>query len=383
MKNTKQHILILPRWYPNKEDIQLGIFIRNQAKLISSHYQVSLVYVQADATAQSTFELLEDHSNGFHELVVYFKSANGPLRKWINYRRYRKAQKLAYAKVKGAIDLCHVHVPYRSAGLALELLRTKNIPFLITEHWSGHLNGLYQQKNAADKKLYKKIVGKATAVSTVSQLLQQKFKSNTGYDSVVIPNYIEKADITSKEQKSDEKIRILSVSDFYEEAKNISGLLSGFHLALLNLKQEVELKIVGDGPDREKIQEFYSRLGFEKNQVVFTGRAPHEEVLDVMNQCDFYICNSNFETFGMTVAEALLAGKPVICTNCGGPEEFLNSNNSIQIEKKNDSQLSEAIQQMCTKYQNYDSSKISSEIEARFGKEAILKAWIDFYSINK
>lgn len=377
----KKHILILPRWYPNETDVQLGVFIQKQAALISTDFRVSLIYVQADSEAEEKFRFQESHEKGFHEIIVYFKSATGPLRKAQNYRRYRAAQYQALQKITERVDLCHVHVPYRSAGLALRLQRKAQVPFVITEHWSGHLTGEYHTKNPADLNLYKKVLAKATKISTVSQKLQQSFKHNTGFDSVVIPNVIESTQNT--DESRDGKVRILSVSDFADKVKNVTGLLRSFRKALTELgdPEKMELVIVGGGPDEAKIKKVYTDLQFQEGQVIFLGRLENRAVLNEMQKADFYVCNSNFETFGMTVAEALMAGKPVITTRCGGPEEFIHEKNGILIDKSNEEQLATAIATLSESFQQYNKSAISKEIEGKFGAEAVLHQWKKFYEL--
>ena len=377
----KKHILILPRWYPNKFDIQLGVFIRKQAELISNDFNITLIYAQADPNASEKFSFVESHERGFYEIVVYFKSSTGALRKVTNYRRYRAAQYKALARIKERIDLCHVHVPYRSAGLALRLQRRSDIPFVSTEHWSGHLTGEYHKKNVADLNLYKKVLEQASKISTVSEKLQQAFKHNTGFDSVVIPNIIETT--TNTDESRDGKVRVLSVSDFADEIKNISGLLRSFKAALVDLgdPEKMELVLAGGGPDEMKIKQLCSKLQFEEGQVIFLGRLENKDVLAEMQKADFYVCNSNFETFGMTVAEALMAGKPVITTRCGGPEEFIHEKNGVLIDKNNDEQLTAAIATLSETFNQYDSVAISKEIEEKFGTATVLEQWKEFYQL--
>jgi glycosyltransferase involved in cell wall biosynthesis len=374
---VKKNILILPRWYPNKEDIQLGNFIRQQAILLKDDFAISVIYVQADSSLKHEFEILENKSDGIHEIIVYFKQGNGVFGKLINARRYKKAQQLGFEKIKNQIDLCHVHVPYRPAFLALKLKRQKNIPFVITEHWSGHLTGEYQKKNATDKSLYKSVLKKASAISCVSQLLAKKFRENTSFEAVVIPNYIEYFPISS-DSKSNDRIQLLSVADMHDAVKNISGLIHALSAAL-KTNSNLHLTLIGGGPDEEKILNLMADLNLSSH-ISFKGRLPHNAVLSEMNFCDFYICNSNFETFGMTVAEALRCGKPVISTRCGGPEEFLNEGNSILINPNNNNGLSVAILKMATEYQNYDSDKLSNEMELKFGKESVKNMWVEFYN---
>ena len=372
--NERKKILILPRWYPNAEDIQLGTFIQKQAISLKNHFEIMVIYVQGvpDQTEKFRFEQTEE--NGITERIIYFKQSTGPFRKIINARRYKLAQKLGLKNTDFTPDLCHVHVPYRSAFLALEFNRT-GIPFVITEHWSGHINGEFAKKNAADKNIYKQVVGKAKSISTVSQLLQKKFKANTGFDSEVIPNLIEVAPV--KEEYSENGIQILTVSDLIDKTKNVSGLLHAVKNTLEH--KEVFLNIIGGGPDEQYLKNLSHELGLDKH-VQFLGRLPHEEVLKHYSQCSFYICNSNFETFGMAVAEALISGKPVISTLCGGPNEYLHDKNSIQIHTDNIQELYAAILQMCEHYIDYDHDEIKAEITAKFGSEVIREKWINFYN---
>lgn len=403
MKDNLKHIVILPRWYPNKTDIQLGIFIQRQLILLKDDLKLTVVYAQQLDNTEHKFELIKNNRDkNFTELLIYFKSSKGIFKKIINFRRFRKAQKLGLKQIEAEIDAFHIQVPYRTAIPALQANRKFNTPFFVTEHWSGHLNGLFLQKNSIDKWLYRFILKRASKISTVSTILQSKFKANTGFNSELIPNLIEKSIVDSSQNTIDSNyINILSVADLIDETKNQSSLLIAFKIAL-NSQKNLRLTLIGGGPDEEKIRKLAKDLDLQDENLTFAGRQNHEYVLAAMNNCDFYICNSRFETFGMTVAEALMCGKPVISTRCGGPEEFLNDSNSIQIDvngktSSNNSndftlpirdynpatdnyiELSQAINKMAITYPDYNSANISSQIEATFGKEAIRQKWLAFY----
>jgi L-malate glycosyltransferase len=356
-------------------DVQLGTFIQKQAILMKDEFNVFVIYVQGVPDLSKKFEFVENTENGIRERIVYFKQSQSALRKVTNARRYKLAQILAFKNVDFKPDLCHVHVPYRSAFLALDL-RKKGVPFVITEHWSGHINGEYDKKNAADITIYKQVLGKAKGISVVSELLQRKFKENTSFDSIVIPNLIEEQIDTSTNVRED-RIEILTVSDLVDDTKNVTGLISAFKNAN-ETHENLHLTIIGGGPDEALIKALVKDLGLQ-NHITFRGRLEHDEVISAYHNYDFYICNSNFETFGMTVAEALLAGKPVISTKCGGPEEYVNSKNGILIETKDNKALSAAILDMVGEYKNYSSSELSNEIRTKFGAEKIKSQIKEFY----
>jgi glycosyltransferase involved in cell wall biosynthesis len=359
-------------------DIQLGIFIQRQILLMKDDFDFYVVYTQAVPDLEQTYEIVESNSHGFTENVVYFRAAKGPFRKIIQFFRYRKAQKIGLSKIPDSFNGCHVHVPYRSAMPALNFKKRAGIPFLITEHWSGHLNGQFNKKNFIDKWMYRRVLKKAAAISTVSKALKYNFKLNTGTDSTVIPNYIERASISAT-KKQKESIEILSVGDIHDPTKNFSGLIQAFERAQQENKQLV-LTIVGDGPDRQKIENLAYKSAIPAASIQFKGRLPHHQVLKEIMQCDFYICNSNYETFGMTVAEALYAGKPVICTRCGGPEEFMTDENGLLIDPNAPKQLTATILKMANEFKFYETTKLAQPIENQFGQMAVRKAWKQFYS---
>jgi len=379
LSEVKKHILILPRWYPNQSDIQLGIFIQNQAKLLKNNFEISVIYVQATSNQTENFKIETSSENGFLEQIVYFKQDTSILKKIINFKRYKKAQHIAFQNINSKVDLCHVHIPIRPTFLAIDLRKSKQIPFVITEHWSGHLNGQFKAKSSIYKWYYNQILKKATKISSVSHFLQNNFKQNTGFDSVVIPNIIESISATHEFEKSD-KINLLSVNDFNNEIKNIIGIITAFSQAV-QINPNLHLTLVGGGPDENLILNHIKKLKLNQNNITVLGRLSHQKVLKEMQKCDFYVSFSNFETFGMTIAEALLSGKSVISTLCGGPNEFLDETNSIIVNKNDIKDLKNAMLKMSDDFAQFDSKSIAKKIELKYGKTTVLQKLIEFYTI--
>lgn len=88
------------------------------------------------------------------------------------------------------------------------------------------------------------------------------------------------------------------------------------------LGKRLPLKIVGDGPLAEKVQQATSRLA----NVEWLGRRPLQEVYDLMGQAKFVIFPSEwYETFGRVAIEAFAKGTPVIAANIGAVAELVES----------------------------------------------------------
>ncbi|NLQ68777.1 glycosyltransferase family 4 protein [Streptococcus mutans] len=107
---------------------------------------------------------------------------------------------------------------------------------------------------------------------------------------------------------SDETV-LLSLSRVSYE-KNIQALLANMPKILSN-NPKVKLLIVGDGPYLEELKEQVQDLAVMDN-VIFTGMVSHNETALYYKAADFFISASTSETQGLTYAESLASGKPII-----------------------------------------------------------------------
>ena len=75
----------------------------------------------------------------------------------------------------------------------------------------------------------------------------------------------------------------------------------------------VTLLLVGDGPDRGRLEGVARGLGLGAPDVVFAGMVPAGQVAEWYQLGDLFVSASTSETQGLTYAEALAAGTPVLC----------------------------------------------------------------------
>jgi|GEM_PF-38779 len=381
------NILFLTKWYPNKFDPQLGVFIRKHAKAVSEFCNVNVLYVCPDNTIISKYETVVSNKQSCIEIIVYYKKSNSIFKSIINPYRYILANRIGIREVQkglGAIDLIHVNVLNRPGLIALIIKKIKGIPFIITEHWTGYVSGSYEKSSLLKKWLNKLIIKNASAITTVSESLRKKMiELGLQGNYKVIPNVIETIDpitlFTNPLKNSQQKIKILTVADLVDSHKNISGIIKAV-ADISKQNQNIEYHIIGDGPDKSMLSSLADSLQDDAKFVFFHGRQTNEYVYDFLRQIDFVVINSNFETFSVVAAEALANGKPVISTICGGPEEFINPDYGILIEPGNQSQLEEAIIKMISTYKTFDAKKLNQYITQKYNYQSIGK---QFYTIYK
>ncbi len=96
----------------------------------------------------------------------------------------------------------------------------------------------------------------------------------------------------------------------------------GFHLGLRAFARarlrDAEYWIVGDGPERQRLQALARRLGID-DSTRFWGWLPREEAFRRLMECHVLVHPSLHDSGSWVCAEALAAGRPVICLDLGGP----------------------------------------------------------------
>jgi len=232
----KLSVLFLPKWYPNKFDSLDGNFVENHAKAIAHFCSLAVIFVHSDPYATSAYTLLEENNEGIHEIRVYFKKPSfyiSPLNKIISFIRYFRAQLKgyqAYLKTTNQPNITHIHILGRTAPLAMVLKLRFNIPFLITEHWSG-----YHKRSGAYKGILKKWVTRftvknASTVSTVSEDLSKAMQAHHLIGNYkVIPNVIDTTVFTSTEIKEKQLVRFVHVSNLSKVPKNLHQIIQNLN----------------------------------------------------------------------------------------------------------------------------------------------------------
>lgn len=84
----------------------------------------------------------------------------------------------------------------------------------------------------------------------------------------------------------------------------------------------VQLLMIGDGPDKSELLRLTEVLGVSHN-VLWLGRQEQADVYKLYGVMDVVVVPSLFEGFGLTAAEAMAAGLPVIASDIDGLAEVV------------------------------------------------------------
>jgi L-malate glycosyltransferase len=124
--------------------------------------------------------------------------------------------------------------------------------------------------------------------------------------------------------------------------KGIDILIQAFR-NVQKINSSAQLLLVGDGPQRLEYETLVKQLKLEQ-QVVFFGAADWETAMQLMSLMDVVVVPSRYEGFGLTAAEAMAMGKPVIASDTFGLKELIeHEKTGLLFENENSDELSEQI----------------------------------------
>lgn len=91
---------------------------------------------------------------------------------------------------------------------------------------------------------------------------------------------------------------------------------------LCKIHPDITYLVVGDGPDRSRLEEKVKKLGLV-GHVVFAGHIDDSEKADHYRVADVFVMPSSGEGFGIVILEALACGIPVVASQVDGTYEAL------------------------------------------------------------
>jgi glycosyltransferase involved in cell wall biosynthesis len=87
---------------------------------------------------------------------------------------------------------------------------------------------------------------------------------------------------------------------------------------ILDAFPEVRAAVIGDGPIREKLENYFSGTN-----TVFTGFITGEDLAQAYASADLFVFPSQTETLGLVALEAMASGTPVLAVNAGGLKDIM------------------------------------------------------------
>lgn len=383
----KLKILIIPSWYPNKKDPLWGNYFIKQAIALNEYASVSMLHINRVGLKEINNLIKERKNDGYdkekypfdfyQKTIINYKAVS------LNYsfKKYAKCAYKAYKKLENVIGRPDIILVESSlpAGLAAKYIKEKEgIPYIVHEHSLDVMNSPYY------KDYVKEIIKCSDGYMAVNNNIKDKIESISKINCKIVPNFIDCKKFDLKKNENKDNFTLINISNFYK-VKALDVLLKALNI-VVNEKcyKDVFLNIVGTGDYKDYYESISRSLNLDDN-VKFMGYINNDELPKILNNADVLCVSSTFETFCIPIVEAFSSGIPVITTNCTGPMEIVNKDNSIVVNIGDIESYADAIIKMKTNYNKYNKNLIKKYAYNKYDKSVVCKNIIEIAKniINK
>ena len=193
------------------------------------------------------------------------------------------------------------------------------------------------------------------------------------FETVVLYNVIDEDEILRKAEEpvewgdEPEERRLLAVGRLTKQ-KNLEYLIETCG-QLRDTGYQFKLNILGDGPERKRLEEQIRALKLEKYVML---RGFTKNPYSWMKTADLIVCSSKYEGISTVVQEALILGKVVVTTSCTGMKELLGDSEYGVIVEDLEKGLYSGIIMLLDKSELMEKySQVAKERGRRFSKEKV------------
>lgn len=366
-------ILFISSWFPNKLEPTNGNFVQRHAEAVALKHDVEILHTIGDFNQKETFVFDDKIINGIRTLVIYYRNSKNPVQ---NFLRRMKAYKIGFSKMQKP-ELVHGNVLHNNMLFAVYLKKKYKIPFVISEHWTALQEENLGRTSANIKRIAKFIAKHADYIFPVSENLKNSLKMlGIKTPMKVISNVVNTDIFQIRQTDGNESTKFLHVSSLIAR-KRPDKIIETVHQLKVN-GYDVSLEIGGDG-DTATLRRLVQKLNAEEYISIFD-EISYEEVAEKMQTSDCFILFSDNETQGCVILESYACGKPVIATAVGGVPEFIKPGLGILIEKANEQELYQSMQNFIENKITFNKPEVLRDfVIDNFSKDIISNQFTEVY----
>ncbi|MBC7319130.1 glycosyltransferase family 4 protein [bacterium] len=328
------------------------------AKFLKDDYQILVV-----APYGKGINLLKENDISYKEII--------PLT-FANIRRYKKILKCIIEEFDP--NIIHVHGAHELVYISKSI--APNIPVIFTCHGYATFLPFIDYKISAF--INKRWGDKVIAVSNYEK--ENLIKAGLPIDKITliyngISETLEKRELPIKLEGF-----IIGTAARLTKSKGIRYLIEAFSY-LYDKYRGINLVIIGDGEEREKLEESAKKLNV-KDRTFFLGALPNARFY--FRDFHIFVLPSLFEALGIVILEAISQKVPVIATNIGGiPEIIEDGKTGLLVPPKDSLTLARAMEKLIKnkELREYLGEEGNKRYKERFTLEAMVIKTKEVYKV--
>ncbi len=376
--SSKKKILFISSWYPVPHLPTHGIFVQRHAQAISRLHDVCVVYCTGtENKSTDTYK----HEGNFTEYIRFYDK-----RGLSGYQKFFRLRKLYDETIEqiisewGKPDFIHLNVVFPAGIFARRISKKYNVPLVITEHWTGYLPEDGSYKGFLKRWFTKKIIKNAAVICPVTLHLAKAMRSNgliANYKPV--PNVVDTDFFIPAKNKEKRPLTFLHLSSFDERQKNPKSIIDAF-ARVNNEIGETHLIMAGDGENIKELQKYAERNTALADKIEFVFCPQGEKLLALFHRADALVLNSNYENLPVVILEAMSCGIPVISSDVGGINEYVNEKNGILFSPPSADKLFESMKKFIEQKDKFSTAYIRNFAVENFSAAVIARRFDEVYN---
>lgn len=370
----KLNVLMVVSWYsPKAEKLSGGIFHYEQVRSLNKLCNCA-IYYPYDRTLE------EPVYSGRDWGIQTYRSKYAQREKIKNRVYMIKAMKMIVKEFHP--DIIHGNVATEVGRFAVILGKLFHIPVMITEHSAVEASGVrtFPHRMYADF-VYRFSDYNACVSDRLTEQLRgifPKYRFHTIYNGIPAAFVYENNGEQREMYRDGNKINAAIVAGYYDkDVKGLQFLLPAIKRIIVE-GEEILFHFVGGGEYLDYYKDMAIDLGIE-NSCIFYGNCDKKEVYRIVSEMDFMISASIFESFGCSIAEGMMLGKPAVVTRCGGLESIVNEKTGILVEAKSSDELYMGIKRMIKSYFDFPEKELINYALNKFEVGHISKQYLKVY----
>jgi glycosyltransferase involved in cell wall biosynthesis len=221
--------------------------------------------------------------------------------------------KLLYCIARFKPDIVHSH--YASSYGLLGAL-TFFSPFMVSAWGSDVIE--FPRKGILQRLTLKFVFSRASKICVTSGIMKNEVSKYSAKVPVVVPFGVDLNTFYHLNSRNKNSTFTFGCIKHFEKVYNIDKVVIAFGMLVRKFPSvPMKLKLIGDGSQKSDIQKLVTLFHLEEH-VEFVGKIMHRDVPTYLNTFDAFLNVSEFESFGVAVAEAMACGVPVVVSNFEG-----------------------------------------------------------------
>ena len=403
---SKKTILMLPSWYPTKDNPYQGSFFREQAITLQEKYNFIVLRITEKKELLIKYYIFKifgltkpkinyiQNDNGIQEYSLIIK-----IPKFIFWEDFKFKIESRAGRIRPGVGSLNLPYIQKCRASSIKILNKKNllpkfdcvysltsqdmailgktfsnvfkVPHVTAEHapfpWPG-----YTLKNDTVAAIESADAFLAISTDKVRQVMLQNIKINPCF----VWNLCDETKFTINKTKNKIKtFLIVAANSIY---KNYPLFIK----VMTELKKiaEKDFKVIVAGYNANKqcvqnvkeLEKMIYESSFYKNTELIES-IPRDEMPLLFNRCDAFVMTSIQEGLPVSAIEASMSGLPVFSTRCGGVEDYIDDSMGKIVSITDYKGLAQACNDFLNEVTTYDSNHIREKAISIFGRKAFIK----------